>query len=211
MPRSRGCRAGRKKQQQRHKKAELTANQLVQIAHPIIRSDAGDAPRPLSITLLPLGREVAASDGTATTAAPPRAIESPRLSRRSLLPCDELELVGVVYDAARLQMIGQITVFGRPETGRITMGNRHMNGMLTNVTYLQPWDSLDAVPPEQIHNAHAFATVIDIHRRVPGGTLWFDRSSATWEQEMEFSRQPGAIVYPGRLRVRVIFDRPQPY
>lgn len=147
---------------------------------------------------------------TAAAKAPP-AIHSPRHIRRSLFVCDEVELVGVVYDAARLQMVGQITVFGRPITGRITMGNRRMVGQLTNVSYLGPWESLDAVPAEHITNAHAFATLMDVHRRVPGGTLWFDRGSATWQQEMEFSHQPGTRTYPGRQRVRVIFDRPRNY
>ena len=214
--RSRGRRAGRREQQRRlsrHGTASEGAN-AKEVTQPIIRQAAGDAPSlPLSVTLTPVGRNVETapiqSSGesrmTDIVHHPNRTAYQIPVGREF----EEFELIGTVYDAARLYVVGQITVYGRPDTGRVTMGNRHMNGVFTNVTYLRPWDSIDSIPAENVYNAHAFANVMDVHRRVPGGTFWFDRGSTTWETEMDLSRQPGAIVYPGSRRVRVVFERPR--
>ena len=182
----------------------------MEVAQPIIRQAAGDAPSlPLSVTLTPVGRNVETAPTRPDDARPASIL--PRQSRAapSVLVGREFEFIGTVYDAARLYVIGQITVYGQPDTGRVTMGNRQMNGLLTNVTYLRPWDSIDAVPAENVHNAHAFANVMDVHRKVPGGTFWFDRGSSTWAKEMDLSRQPGAKTNPGIPRVRIVFERPR--
>ena len=120
-----------------------------------------------------------------------------------------MELVGAEYDAARTRIIGEMTLFGQPATGRMCMGSRFQEAPPTNATSLATVDpTVDCIPDDTMQTAHAFAAMIDVHRRIPRGMLWFDRGDATWQNEMEISRQPGAAVHKGNRRIRVVFVRP---
>ena len=88
------------------------------------------------------------------------------------------------------------------------MGAETMNDSPVNVTYLAPREHKRRVSREDIHNARVYVALLDPYRRVAGGTMWFDRSTATWEYCMELSFQPGSVLYPGQQRVRVKFERP---
>ena len=60
-------------------------------------------------------------------------------------------------------------------------------------TFLATVDPFDCIPEDTTQTAHAFVALVDVHRRIPRGMLWFDRGDATWTNEMEMSHQPGAI------------------
>ena len=126
----------------------------------------------------------------------------------ALQKCEETELFGAVYDTSRGRIVGQITIYGRPITGSMSMGAETMNDSPVNVTYLAPREHKRRVSREDIHNARVYVALLDPYRRVAGGTMWFDRSTATWEYCMELSFQPGSVLYPGQQRVRVKFERP---
>ena len=231
--RPRGCRAGRREQQRRRSHSAValeTPNEPQQrYPQPTAARDApirkkartkepqpavaavsggGDNLASISITLSDGGRDVAAVGTQRALPACESAYTPQSHVRRSLLFCDVMELVGAVYDAARTRIIGEITLFGQPATGRMSMGTRFQQAPPTNATFLATVDPFDCIPDDTMQTAHAFAAMIDVHRRIPRGMLWFDRGDATWQHEMEMSRQPGAAVHHGNRRIRVVFVRP---
>ena len=192
----RGCRAGRKEQKRRRSR-EYYAD-----------SAAGDASNNLSVTLTNSGRDVA-------TVAAHRVMEAessvcrPRSSvRRALFKYEEAELFGAVYDTSRGRIVGQITIYGRPMTGSMSMGVEAMSDSPVNVTYLAPHEPSRRVSREDIQHARVYVALLDPFTREAGGTMWFNRSTATWDYNMELSFQPGSVLYPGQQRVMVKFERP---
>ena len=204
QPKPRGRRAGRREQRRRVKQ-DSTTNEPIPAS--VQSAAAGDAPLPLSITLTPVGRDVELPRGPPPPNMAPLLPEPSNHVRRSLFPEDEIEIVGTVYEAGRFREVGRMTMYGLPVTGFLTMGNRAMGDSLINATYLAAEEPVNSVPIEAITSARALVSLMDIHRRAPAGTFWFNRGASMWAREMELSQQDGAIVSPGRHRIRIIYTR----
>ena len=143
---------------------------------------------------------------TATAAAVDRHTQPP--SAPPNFVSNEYELIGAVYDTGRMVIIGQMTVYGLPANGHITMGSQNMHPEATNVTYLAFGDANASFSTSIAQHLHAFVALLNVHWRIPRGVMWFDRGSALWEYEMELSQQAGAIPTPGRSQIHVRFERP---
>ena len=148
--RPRGCRAGRREQQRRRSQSATASETPIEQQRrcpqpsadpeaPIRKKARSKEPKPavaavrgggdnlasISVTLSDGGRDVA-TIGTHRALPACESANMPQLHvRRSLLFCDVMELVGAVYDAARTRIIGEITLFGQPATGRMPMGSRY--------------------------------------------------------------------------------------
>lgn len=207
---SRGCRGGYKEQRRRlsRDKPEDPEEQDGSTSVPQQQIAAGDAPPQLNVTLTNDGREVA-SVSSLRVQSGSLAVPQPQPPvRRALFTRDEEEYFGAVYDTTRGRLIGQMTVFGRPLTGHMSMGSQAMDASPVNVTFLSPGDPITRIGNDVLHGARAYVALLDPHQRTPGGMMWFDRASFTWTHHMELSFQPGSVLFPGEQRIRVLFERP---
>ena len=216
--RPRGCRAGRREQQRRRSQSTVAPREGNGESHRVDSLNtqdviasveaAGDHPEPISVTLSDEGRDVALIGARRVLSTDVAVYEPHPTARRSLQFCDAIELIGAVYDAARTRIIGEMTLYGQPATGTMSMGSRFSRAPPTNATFLATVDPFDCIPDDTTQTAHAFVALVDVHRRIPRGMLWFDRGDATWSTEMEMSHQPGALVHHGNRRIHVVFVRP---
>ena len=154
-----------------------------------------------------------ASTSTDTTAGAQQAAATqqpmmPPLPVQPMYMSLEYELIGAVYETGRMNIIGQMTVYGLPVDGHFTMGSLNMHPEATNATFLSSGNPIESVPTNVVQQAHAFVALLDVHWRITRGTIWFDRGSAQWDYEMELSWQQGAVVTPGQSRIQVRFERP---